>query len=511
MSNWQSSEGDAASVTVDFAELRVALAGDRHRPLYHFLAPGNWMNDPNGPIFWKGKYHLFYQYNPNGPFWGSIHWGHAVSSDLVHWDDLPVALTPSKKGPDRNGCWSGCVVDDNGTPTALYTGLEPQTVCIATGDHELRNWRQHETPVISQPPAGLNLTGFPSITGHPSADFRDPFVWREGERWLMIIGAGLREDGGTALLYDSADLRDWRYRHPILKGLIGADCNMWECPILLRFGDRCILLVCPHPEAKYVYWIAGEWREGTPREHKRGKLDLGTYVYAPQCLSESARDRNLVWTWIKEGRSTEAQSSAGWSGLLSLPKECSLDENENLTIKPATELSSLRRECRAVTGQKLIPASANPFLGFKSDCLEIEAELSFVEPTICYLCLRASPNHTEQTTIRYNSAEQVITVDCSQSSLDSNVDHNIVSGNLGPDRQNRVCFRAFLDRSVLELFTANTACITQRLYPKRDDSVQMSFGVTSGSVIVHRLSAWKLAPIWPDRTHEDGATAESAG
>jgi beta-fructofuranosidase len=507
MSDRQSPNGVAASVTVDLAELRIALAGDRHRPLYHFIAPGNWMNDPNGPIFWKGKYHLFYQYNPSGPFWGSIHWGHAVSSDLVHWDDLPIALTPSRDGPDRNGCWSGCLVDNNGVPTAFYTGLEPQTVCVATGDDDLIRWKQHERPVISEPPANIGLTGFPSLTGHPSADFRDPFVWSEASRWFMLVGAGMREHGGTALLYDSEDSRHWRFLCPILTDVVGADCNMWECPILLRFGDRCVLLLCPHPEAKYVYWIAGEWREGTLREHKRRKLDLGTYVYAPQCLSESARDRNLVWTWIKEGRSTEAQSSAAWSGLLSLPKECSLDENDNLIIKPAPELSSLRRECRAVTEQSLTPASENPFLGFKSDCLEIEAELSFAEPTICYLRLRASPDHTEQTTIRYNSAEQVIAVDCSQSSLDPNVDHDIVSGNLGPDGQKRVCFRAFLDRSVLELFTANTACITQRLYPKREDSVQMSFGVTSGSVIVHRLSAWKLAPIWPDRTHKGGATA----
>src|SRR3982074_1949916 len=136
MSNWQSSEGNAASVTVDFAELRVALTGDRHRPLYHFLGAGNWMNDPNGPIFWKGKYHLFYQYNPNGPFWGTIHWGNAASSDLVNWEDFPIALSPSKNGPDQNGCWSACVVNDNGVPTVFYTGLEPQTVCIATGYDE---------------------------------------------------------------------------------------------------------------------------------------------------------------------------------------------------------------------------------------------------------------------------------------------------------------------------------------------------------------------------------------
>src|SRR5260370_11470948 len=79
------------------------------------------MNDPNGAFFWKGKYHLFYQYNPNGPFWGTIHWGHAARSDLVHWEDLPIALSPSKEGPDKDGCWSGCVVDDGGILTALYT------------------------------------------------------------------------------------------------------------------------------------------------------------------------------------------------------------------------------------------------------------------------------------------------------------------------------------------------------------------------------------------------------
>ena len=134
----------SAGATMAFRDLRAKLAGDRHRPLYHFIAPANWMNDPNGAFFWKGKYHLFYQYNPNGPFWGTIHWGHAISSDLVHWEDLPIALVPSKDGPDKGGCWSGCVVDDNGVPTALYTGLEPQTVCLATGDDELRTWKSIE-------------------------------------------------------------------------------------------------------------------------------------------------------------------------------------------------------------------------------------------------------------------------------------------------------------------------------------------------------------------------------
>lgn len=493
----------SASATSTFHKFREDLAGDRHRPLYHFIAPANWMNDPNGAFFWKGNYHLFYQYNPNGPFWGTIHWGHAVSSDLVHWEDFPIALAPSKEGPDKHGCWSGCVVDDNGVPTALYTGLEPQTVCLATSDDELRTWKKHHAPVIGGPPLELDLTGFPSITGHPTADFRDPYVWREGERWFLLIGAGMREKGGTTLLYDSEDLRHWRYLHPILTVAVGPNCNMWECPVLLRYGDRCALLICPHPEAKYIYWLAGEWQNGLVCEHQRGKLDLGAYAYGAQCLHDPIHDRHLLWTWIKEGRPVTVQRSAGWSGLLSLPKDCSLDINGSLLVKPAAELLSLRTQSRSIEGQRLTSLSKNPFLGFEGDCLEVELEFSFDESTICELSVRASPDQAERTTIIYDSDQEALTVDGSQSSLDPDVDHPTVSGRLGPDPSGMVRFRVFLDRSVLEVFVSDLACITQRLYPTREDSIGLSFKLKKGSAIVRCLSAWKLAPIWPNIAPKD--------
>src|ERR1700748_1854334 len=107
-------ETSAGATFLALEKLREALAGDQHRPRYHFIAPANWMNDPNGAIFWNGRYHLFYQYNPNGAFWGTLHWGHTASSDLVHWEDFPIALSPSEDGADKNGCWSGCVIDDRG-------------------------------------------------------------------------------------------------------------------------------------------------------------------------------------------------------------------------------------------------------------------------------------------------------------------------------------------------------------------------------------------------------------
>ena len=100
--------GNRAGTKID--PRRQEMADDPYRPLYHFLAPANWMNDPNAAIFRDGKYHLFYQHNPNGAFHGTIHWGHAASEDLVHWMDLPVALAPTPGRPDEAGCWSGCPV-----------------------------------------------------------------------------------------------------------------------------------------------------------------------------------------------------------------------------------------------------------------------------------------------------------------------------------------------------------------------------------------------------------------
>src|SRR5256714_6511328 len=111
---------------------RKALADDPHRPRYHFLPPASWMNDPNGLIQWKGQYHLFYQYNPYGPVHEQVHWGHAVSSDLLHWTDLPIALTPTPGRADAEGCWTGCAIDNNGTPTLLYSAVHPQVVCLAS-------------------------------------------------------------------------------------------------------------------------------------------------------------------------------------------------------------------------------------------------------------------------------------------------------------------------------------------------------------------------------------------
>ena len=148
------------SAAAEAKRLRRQMADDPHRPRYHFTPPANWMNDPNGIIEWDGKYHLFYQHNPYAAVWDNMHWGHAVSSDLLHWTDLPVALSPTADGPDEDGCWSGCAVDDNGVPTILYTGVrgdwtlpQNQRVCLATGNADLTSWEKYAgNAIIAYPP-----------------------------------------------------------------------------------------------------------------------------------------------------------------------------------------------------------------------------------------------------------------------------------------------------------------------------------------------------------------------
>jgi len=178
------------------------------------------MNDPNGPIYWKGLYHMFFQYNPGAAVWGDMHWAHAVSPDMIHWRHLPLALAPSPDGPDADGCFTGSAVDDHGTATIIYTGVKtsaPQDAtlrdgvhtfrevqCLATSsDRELRTWQKWKQPIL-QPPNDPRLTGF-----------RDPFLWRDGNTWYLGVGAGFRKEGGCVLLYRSRDLREWEYLHPL--------------------------------------------------------------------------------------------------------------------------------------------------------------------------------------------------------------------------------------------------------------------------------------------------------
>lgn len=316
------------------------------RPRFHLTPPVGWMNDPNGPIFIDGRLHAFYQHNPEAAHWDRIHWGHAVSDDLIHWEHWPIALTPDDRGPDSYGCWSGCTVtDDDGVPTMLYTavelvdGVRHASICSAASSDGLRTWIKDPVPVIAGAPPGIERD-----------EFRDPFVWRDDDGWSMLVGAGTTAGTGQILLYRGPDLRSWTLIGPFLAkedladaGDAGGPC--WECPQLLRYEERAVLIVsvmdaAPASRPSHVIAISGSLERDRFVPTGVERLDGGPDFYAP--ASVIAPDgRDLLLGWVPEDPPRPGDTR-DWAGALTVPRELSLRRDGGLAIAPARELAGVR-------------------------------------------------------------------------------------------------------------------------------------------------------------------------
>lgn len=475
------------------------------RPVYHFQPEANWMNDPNGPIQWKGAYHLFYQHHPHSTLWGPISWGHAVSSDLVSWRHLPLALTPTPGGPDADGCWSGCAVDDHGIPTLVYTGVRKdkasqggyrQMQCIATSADDLLSWQKYPgNPVITGPPSEYEA----QVTG-----FRDPCVWRENDAWYGVIGTGVEGVGGAVLLYRSPDLRSWEYLGPLYTRSREATepvwtGSIWECPQFFPLGDQHVLLLGVWDEGKlnYTVYMTGTYSDGrfTPRVMRR--FDLGPDYYAPASMLDN-QGRRLVWGWCWEARSRLAQKAAGWAGMMSLPRVVTLGREGLLEVEPVPELTALRREHYAWRDVSLSPAGANPLGAVRGDSLEILACIDLGTATECTLALRMSPGAEEYTVVRYDKATEELTVDRGHASLDPDAHRGVHGGAVPLTEDGCLTLHVFLDRTIVEVYANGRACLTARIYPTRSDSLAAALRVAGGSVNARRLDVWRLAPAASD-------------
>lgn len=465
---------------------------DPHRPVFHFLPENNWMNDPNGLIQWKGKYHMFYQYNPHGAFHGNIHWGHAVSPDLVHWEHLPIALAPTPDGIDKDGCWSGCAVNNNGIPTLLYTGVYPQVQCIATSSDDLLTWQKHAQPIITAPP--------PDIEVHAGGEIRDPFVWRENNQWYMALGSRIEGVGGLVLLYRSDDLFHWEYLHPLLAG----DANqkepfwtgtMWECPNFLDFGERraLILSLQEHPaKPLYAAYFLGRYEEERLIPETQEILVHGNYFYAPQVMCADD-GRYIMWGWLLEGRSHQQTLEAGWSGVMSLPIHLSVLSDGKMAMGPVKELENLRQEHHHFENLEIAPGYELPE-PIRGDALEILLEFEPNEQTELGIILRASQDGQEQTRVIFQAGQRQLAIERVNPSPDVNIDNHIVPLSFEPHKT--LTIHVFLDHSVLEVFVNSRVCIASRIYPAYESSDLLGLFSNNGSVMIKCLDIWKLKDIW---------------
>ncbi len=475
---------------------RRELAGDPHRPHYHFLPPANWMNDPNGLIQWKGQYHLFYQYHPYSPVHERIHWGHAVSPDLVHWTDLPIALTPTFGRADAEGCWSGCAVDDKGTPRLLYSAVHPQVVCLATSADDLLIWHYYPgNPVIAGPPAELAAgTG-----GH----FRDPFVWKGGNCWYLLMGSRREGVGGMILLYRSLDLIHWDYLHPLLVGDASTTKPtptgaMWECPNFLTFGDQRVLLFSVQDsqgDLLYPLYVTGAFQDDQFLPQTQGMLVYGGYFYAPQVMSDD-HGRYIMWGWLMEGRSKSLSQKAGWSGVMSLPIIIAPLPGGRLSLEPAPELAMLQGKHWRYEGIELSETRNFLLEDIWDDRLELLAECEPGQQCEFGLKVRCSPDGQEQTGLLHQSASQQVSIEREQSSVNSEVDRGNCSVGVETDPGEVLKLHIFLDRSVVEVFVNGRYYLVSRVYPERRDSLGLELFSRKGEVRVRSLDIWYLASIW---------------
>jgi beta-fructofuranosidase len=448
------------------------------------------MNDPNGLIQWEGQYHLFDQYNPFAAVWGTIHWGHAVSDDLVHWRDLPIALAPTPGTADEYAVFSGCAFDADGVATIMYTGVrkpegEPriERPCLATStDDSLVTWEKYAgNPVIASPPPGLDVLGF-----------RDHGVWREGDTWYQIIGSGIRDVGGTVLLYRSTDLLHWEFVHPICVGDRNQTGEMWECPDLFKSGERHVLLVSPVPLRKTLYFV------GTFDEHKfetqhQGVLDDGGYLYAPQTFTDS-QNRRVMFGWLWEGRAESAQVAAGWAGVMSLPRTLEARADGTLAVAPVAELRALRGQH---AGHDSTTLSATTPLELQGAALEIVADLLPDRATQVGLNVLCSPDGSELTSIVYDPGSGWLSIDRSRSSLDPSVQREPHGTHVALADAEHLVLHVFVDHSVVEVFANGRACLTTRVYPSRADSVGVELFARGGPAQLDKLDVWEMRSIWP--------------
>jgi beta-fructofuranosidase len=480
--------------------LREQRTEDPHRPRYHFLPPANWMNDPNGIIEWNGKYHLFYQHNPHDAVWDNMHWGHAVSDDLVHWHDLPIALSPTPSSPDEDGCWSGCAVDNNGVPSIFYTGVQGdwelphnQRVCLAMGTEDLIFWEKYAgNPVIAHPPEGLNVTGF-----------RDPYVWREENAWFMAIGAGIQNIGGAVLLYESRDLYSWEYLHPLCIGDIHDTTNVWtgsvwEVPQFFPLGDKHVLTITAWDnEQLYSVYFTGNYRNHRFIPETVNKLDFGDRHFCAPHSTTDSQGRRILWGWIGESRAIEAQQAAGWSGLMSLPRVLSLPEDGKLAMRPVDEIESLRGKRHRYANINLSAASDEFSVELRNDAIEIAAEIDPSNAQECGIKLRCSPQSEEETTIFYNAVRSELGVDRRRSSPRQNggISGDVQRGDFALPPGETLTLRVFVDCSVIEVYANDHTCITSRVYPNRSDSTGVAV-FARGRARINSLDIWRLSSIW---------------
>lgn len=433
---------------------------ETERPAFHLSPRIGWMNDPNGFSFYGGKYHLFYQYYPYSSHWGPMHWGHAVSDDMIRWTYLPAALAPDEPY-DRDGCFSGSAVTmRDGKQLLMYTGAVSekefggafvQTQNLAVGDG-LEYVKYKGNPVITA--ADLPKGGSPY-------DFRDPKMWREEDGSYGVVIACRNEGGYTqVVLFRSEDGLRWDFDTVLAENhdRIG---RMWECPDFFRLDGKYVLLVSAmdmlpsgmeyHSGNNCVYFVGEYDREtGIFTEECDHAADYGIDFYAAQ-TTLTPDGRRVMIGWMQNPDTTSLRTlTHPVFGQMSIPRELSVRDGV-LYQTPVRELSAYRTDPVVRENVRLDDADLS-IHGISGRLVDLEVEIRAQDPVEGYREFRCRFACGERfyTEFCFRPKDSVISIDRKFSGQRRAI---IRHREAGIRHENgRLCFRMILDRYSAEVF-----------------------------------------------------------
>jgi fructan beta-fructosidase len=479
----------------------VAL-NEPYRPQFHVSPPEKWVNDPNGLVYYQGEYHLFYQHNPHDTVWGPMHWGHAVSRDLVNWTHLPIALYPDEIGTIFSGSavidWHNTAGFGEAAMVAIFThdasGRQMQSLAYSTDNG--RTWTKYEGNPVLEPPNNIR-------------NFRDPkVVWYQPENgdgyWVMAVTGG-----NIVLFYTSPDLKHWESSGGF--GLThGATCGVWETPDLFKLPvddgpeTRWVLAVaigsCAPAEGSGMQYFIGNFDGKTfTNDNDKDQVlwaDFGADFYAPQSWSDAPDGRKTWIGWMNNWVYAQDIPTSSWRGAFTIPRDLALKttpEGIRLVQTPVVELEMLRGEHWLWEGVGVTAVSPQ-LSAISGSTLEIIAEFP-VTPNMDAdrFGFRLHTGSGEHTTIGYVTKEQIAFLDRSQS---GQTDFNELFPGIHlaqmPPIDGFIRLRLFIDHASVELFANDgLVTITDQFFPT-GDRLQIELFADGGDVVVSKLDVYQL-------------------
>lgn len=484
-------------------QLRELMQSDPHRPVYHFVNPESHAMpfDPNGGIFWNGKYHLGYIYQSQKRGKPEHVWGHAVSTDLFHWTLYPDMLNV-QEGDIEKGIFSGgAFLSKEGVPHIMYHGQGSSANLVAySKDEDLRIWKKFEgNPVLK-----TNTTGNPRDPQGGKYTAWDPEGWYDKDAGYYYQISG----GNVAGLFKSKDMYKWDY----LGDLIDKNNTMryksedLSCPDMFTIGNKSMLLFISHNLGTQYY--IGTFKNDKYSVEKHGRMNWpGGTFFAPEQLVDD-KGRNIIWGWVLE-RKPKHFTNYGWSGIMSLPRVLSLSKQGELEINPPEEIKALRIGRYEETDLSLT-ANSEKELGLKDKSMEIQVEFAGAATSPYGVKVFCSPDGKEETVIRYEPGKKELVIDFIRSSVNGPVkmaSHALLEPTIEgfplTVSEQRVPFELkageslqldiFIDRSIIEVFANGRQCITQVVYPELENSKSVKIFSGGEAMQVKKVQAWKMA------------------